>query len=425
MIPSELICFLHGAFVSNTYFHKKNGTYYFSVMLDGRQYHRSSRQSTLAGARIVAEQFIQARMIEKFGAQTMATTPPPAVVTLQKLADRWEATQDEEASSGHLRNVRDHVRLHLKPLHDLPVDQIGIEEIQPVIKAYCRTHAVASANGLRRTVNLLFAFAKRAKLIRELPFPPLRKRKEPVKRRVILGAEHYSKIGALIAKARNSHIPLMVALLLATGVRRIDVLRAQWEDMDLERGIWAPTIIKDGDPLVFELDPWLIAELKKLARNGLWMFPSAEGQPHGKEFLRRTLARVGRELGVGRLGTHSLRASYITYLAEQGVPIPTIAALVGHSDIRVTMKYLVKTKYALDIGLRAAQKIAQAAIPGLAGASWPSQEDLQALVLAKPVTVVAKDLGVSAKAVEKRCRDLGLETRPRGYWAKQRAKVGA
>lgn len=52
---------------------------------------------------------------------------------------------------------------------------------------------------------------------------------------------------------------------------------------------------------------------------------------------------------------------------------------------------------------------------------WPSREELQAMVLARPVTEVARELGVSDKAVEKRCKALGLEKRPRGYWARLRA----
>lgn len=48
--------------------------------------------------------------------------------------------------------------------------------------------------------------------------------------------------------------------------------------------------------------------------------------------------------------------------------------------------------------------------------SWPSTEDLQRMVLESPVTRVSKIIGVSGSAIKKRCKTLGLETRPRGYW---------
>lgn len=48
----------------------------------------------------------------------------------------------------------------------------------------------------------------------------------------------------------------------------------------------------------------------------------------------------------------------------------------------------------------------------------PSKEELEKLVWSKPTTQVAKDFGVSDKAIEKLCKKLDVEKPPRGYWAK-------
>ena len=53
---------------------------------------------------------------------------------------------------------------------------------------------------------------------------------------------------------------------------------------------------------------------------------------------------------------------------------------------------------------------------------WPSKEELEKLLWEKPTTSIAKDLGVSDKAVEKHVKKLGLTKPPRGYWAKQKEK---
>jgi hypothetical protein len=52
-------------------------------------------------------------------------------------------------------------------------------------------------------------------------------------------------------------------------------------------------------------------------------------------------------------------------------------------------------------------------------AAWPSNEELFKMVWKKPALTVAKELGVSAPALKKRCRSRGIETPPRGYWQKQ------
>jgi hypothetical protein len=50
-------------------------------------------------------------------------------------------------------------------------------------------------------------------------------------------------------------------------------------------------------------------------------------------------------------------------------------------------------------------------------ANWPSDVELASLVMTTPMSTLAKQLGVSDAAVNKRCRKRGIPTRPRGYWA--------
>jgi len=47
-----------------------------------------------------------------------------------------------------------------------------------------------------------------------------------------------------------------------------------------------------------------------------------------------------------------------------------------------------------------------------------SPDELKELVWQMPTTHVAEELGVSDKAIEKRCKKFGITKPPRGYWAK-------
>jgi hypothetical protein len=51
----------------------------------------------------------------------------------------------------------------------------------------------------------------------------------------------------------------------------------------------------------------------------------------------------------------------------------------------------------------------------------PDRETLDKLVWSKPTTEVAKDFGVSDKAIEKLCKKLDVDKPPSGYWAKVKA----
>lgn len=49
----------------------------------------------------------------------------------------------------------------------------------------------------------------------------------------------------------------------------------------------------------------------------------------------------------------------------------------------------------------------------------PSKEELETMIWTKPTSQIAKDFGVSDKAVEKWCKAYGIEKPPRGYWTKK------
>lgn len=53
---------------------------------------------------------------------------------------------------------------------------------------------------------------------------------------------------------------------------------------------------------------------------------------------------------------------------------------------------------------------------------WPSELELRALVLSKPVSSLALDLGVSGNAIKKRCLRFGIIPPTRGYWQKLQAQ---
>lgn len=50
----------------------------------------------------------------------------------------------------------------------------------------------------------------------------------------------------------------------------------------------------------------------------------------------------------------------------------------------------------------------------------PSKEELAKLLWEKPTTQIAKDFGVSGKAIQKWAKSYGITKPPRGYWAKQK-----
>lgn len=51
--------------------------------------------------------------------------------------------------------------------------------------------------------------------------------------------------------------------------------------------------------------------------------------------------------------------------------------------------------------------------------NWPKKEVLHELVWSKPMTEIAKDLGVTDVAISKACGRMGVDRPPRGYWVRK------
>jgi hypothetical protein len=54
--------------------------------------------------------------------------------------------------------------------------------------------------------------------------------------------------------------------------------------------------------------------------------------------------------------------------------------------------------------------------------TWPSIEEMRALLENLPVSRLAEQLGVSGVAVHKFCKKRGIATKPRGYWEKRKRR---
>jgi integrase len=81
-------------------------------------------------------------------------------------------------------------------------------------------------------------------------------------------------------------------------------------------------------------------QTSEFSTNEDWMFasPAKLGrQPWSYDQVWRSFANAGTDAGIGKLGTHSMRHTYRSWLDAVGTPIAVQQKLMRHSDIRTTM----------------------------------------------------------------------------------------
>ncbi len=143
-------------------------------------------------------------------------------------------------------------------------------------------------------------------------------------------------------------------LVLETGCRIGEALALTWADVDLERGtvfIMAAKTRYNRHAAINTL--WHKAsELLELEphQNGP-VIRTRDGEPMKYQGYRKFIDRLNGKVDLGtrqnsrgevepvRFTAHDLRRTFITLALQQGIPVPVVAAQVGHTDWKTTQGY--------------------------------------------------------------------------------------
>lgn len=260
-------------------------------------------------------------------------------------------------------------------------------------------HAPYKANRVASVLSKMFAFAIRWQWRTDNPTRGLERNTES-KRRRYLSAEELSALLAALAERDNAprgsgsdRASDIVRLLLLTGARRGEVLSARWGQFNLRRGTWTKPAATTKQKLEHSVPlsapaRKLLAEIRARLdappadgdmvfpgrgtdapqttlkkswytitdRATVLLFAAREDEPVGKLVadLRKALGRnptireiegaaaatdVKVPVGLRDFRTHDLRHSYASFLASSGLSLPTIGALLGHSQPATTARY--------------------------------------------------------------------------------------
>lgn len=240
-------------------------------------------------------------------------------------------------------------------------------------------------------------------------------------------------------------------LLLFTGLRTTELLKAKWTDVDWDMGTLFIGLTKNSEPLLAPLSDAAIARLQ--------MIPRIEGNPYiicgrrlGDHFkdLGDVLARVLARAELKNITIHDLRRTVGSWLAQSGQTLHLIGDVLNHRDPKTTAGYAYfQTQQRRDALTGHANKLLSYAAPSVRAAAAPKaqsaerllpvgtvcdrrssdshgvrhrhyfrREELYELVWTAPVIEVAKRIGVSDVALAKLCRRAAIPLPGRGYWAR-------
>jgi integrase len=167
-----------------------------------------------------------------------------------------------------------------------------------------------------------------------------------------LTVDHFRKLYANLREPFSTMALVSVCL----GLRISELMALRWQDVNwsessltVERGIVnrvVDDVKTEGSRKSMPLDVELLNALHtwrkrtEFAAERDWIFasPVKLGRlPYSYTGVWRELQRAGISAGIGRLGFHSFRHTYRSWLDAVGAPIAVQQKLMRHSDIRTTM----------------------------------------------------------------------------------------
>lgn len=138
----------------------------------------------------------------------------------------------------------------------------------------------------------------------------------------------------------NPQLGNIVRLLLLTGARKNELLKAQWQHVDLERKSWLIPISKTGRSRHVPLSTAAIDVLSVIPQlpGCPWLLPNpATRKPYND--IKRAWATARDAAGVSDLHIHDLRHSAASFMINAGIDLFAVGRILGHADHQSTMRY--------------------------------------------------------------------------------------
>ena len=132
---------------------------------------------------------------------------------------------------------------------------------------------------------------------------------------------------------RNIYIASIIEFAIETGMRRSEILKLRWCDVDLENGFATLYDTKNGEDRRVPLTRRCIEVLKTVTQTNERVFPISAS------CLRLAWNRARKKAGITDLRFHDLRHEAVSRFFEMGMSVPEVALISGHKDVRQLFRY--------------------------------------------------------------------------------------
>ena len=131
----------------------------------------------------------------------------------------------------------------------------------------------------------------------------------------------------------------LVLMLLDTGARYSEIAGLTWDHIDTDRSeirLWRSKVQNESIIFMTKRVASIIAN-RSISRSGKYVFSNSEGGPRGYSVI--AIRKAFHRAGLLDCTVHTLRHTHASRLIQNGMSVYEVRAILGHADIRTTMRY--------------------------------------------------------------------------------------
>jgi integrase len=227
------------------------------------------------------------------------------------------------------------VESHLQSFFNCPLRGIRRVDIQRYLT---KRSADVKAESLRKELNVLKHLLKLAVEWEIIPINPAMGIKGP---KAPAGRVRYLQKGELeaVLVACPDWLRPIVILAVSTGMRRSEILKLRWLDVDLMNKRLMLPQTKNGDGRIVYLNQTAQGVFRSLAEGKSVSVSDKIFPAIVPEHVSVTFLRACRKVKINDFRFHDLRHTAASWLRMAGADIHTVAQLLGHKDLRMAIRY--------------------------------------------------------------------------------------
>lgn len=231
-----------------------------------------------------------------------------------------------------------------------PINEITSDDVRQMLVDSSSRLGLVSQKNILKMLRMIFNTAMIEGLIDRLPTDVIIIKTPTTIKKVLTS----SQVEILLKNAKetnHSFYPIWVVAVM-TGMRSGEMFALKWENIDFETmniSVSEQWTSKDGYHELKTAD-WRIVPMSRPLRDYLqeyrrgvagtreFVLPHLQAWEHGEQAA--VLRQFCECIGIPQVRFHDLRATFITNLLAQGVPLVKVMSIVGHKKMETTDVYL-------------------------------------------------------------------------------------